>query len=271
MRLVALLLLAATLPAADLNVLTAEERREGFRLLFNGKSFANWKDPAKKDVPNNAWVIQDGTLKTVVQGNKYSEDLITEKQYANFDLKFDWKINAKGNTGLKYRIQKEIFLEEDKVPATSFERMMGRELIEHTSNRKTYTSGKAQLYTVGFEFQLLDDDGHPDGRRDATHRTGALYSFIPANRKAANPPGEWNTSRLVVKRDHFEHWLNGTLVLEGSLKDARIDEGARKRWGPAPDIKNWLVDAKPVGTLALQHHGDEVWFRNLKIRELPAK
>lgn len=271
MRLFALLLLAATLPAADQNVLTPEERREGFRLLFDGKSFNNWKDPAKKDVPNQAWAIQDGTLKTVVQGNKFSEDLITEKTYANFDLKFDWKINEKGNTGLKYRIQKEIFLEEEKLPAASFERIMGRELIEHKSNRKTYTGGRAQLYTVGFEFQLIDDEGHPDGKKDATHRTGALYSFIQATRQAANAPGEWNTSRLVVKNDHFEHWLNGTLVLQGSLKDARIDEGARKRWAPAPGIRKWLVDAAPVGTIALQHHGDEVWFRNLKIKELPAK
>ncbi|MDZ4801549.1 MAG: DUF1080 domain-containing protein [Bryobacteraceae bacterium] len=291
MRLVALLLLAATLPAADLNTLTPEERREGFRLLFDGKTFTNWKDPAKKDVPNNAWAIEDGTLKTVVKGdkssgdkssgdkssgdksggNKFSEDLITEKTFANFDLKFDWRIQAKGNTGLKYRIQKEIFLEEEKVPAATFERMMGRELIEHVSNRKTYTGGTAQVYTVGFEFQLLDDEGHPDGKKDVSHRTGALYSFIPATRTAAKTPGEWNTSRLIVKKDHFEHWLNGVLVLQGSLKDSRVAEGAKKRWGPAPAIKDWLVDAKPVGTIALQHHGDEVWFRNVKVRDLPAK
>ncbi len=272
MRFAAILMLAASaVYAADPNTLTPEEKREGYRLLFDGKTFTNWKDPAKKDVPNQAWVIDDGTLKTVTKGNKFSEDLVTEKQYADFELKFDWKISARGNTGLKYRIQKEIFLEEEKVPAPRFEMMMGRELTEHLSDRKTYKGGRAQLYTVGFEFQLIDDEGHPDGRRDATHRTGALYSFIPAAKQAAKAPGEWNNSRLVVKGDHFEHWLNGVLVLEGSLKDKAVADGAAKRWGPAPQIKDWLINAKPVGTIALQHHGDEVWFRAIKIRELRGK
>jgi hypothetical protein len=116
---------------------------------------------------------------------------------------------------------------------------------------------------------LLDDEHHPDGKRDASHRTGALYSFIPANTKAANPIGEWNSSRLIVKGDHFEHWINGTKVLEGSLKDPAVKVGAVQRWGAhAPIVRDLLVNAKPRGTIALQHHGDEVWFRNVKIREL---
>lgn len=273
MRLAAFLLLSVTgaaLFAADPNTLNAEEKRAGFRLLFDGKTFTNWKDPAKKDVPNSAWTIEDGTLKTVTKGNKFSEDLISDKNYGNFELRFDWRMNKAGNTGLKYRIQKEIFLEEEKVAAPRFEQMMGRELLEHKSNRKTYTGGRAQVYTVGFEFQLLDDDNHPDGKKDASHRTGALYSFIAPNKKAAKPVGEWNSARLVVQGDHFEHWLNGVLVLEGSLKDKAVEEGAKKRWGPAPAIKDWLVNAKPTGSIALQHHGDEVWFRSIRIHELPA-
>jgi hypothetical protein len=272
MRFAALFLVTTVgLCAADPNTLSSEEKRQGYRLLFDGRTFTNWKDPAKKDVPNQAWVIEDGTLKTVTKGNKFSEDLITEKQYGDFELKFDWKIGRAGNTGLKYRIQKEIFLEEEKVAAPRFEMMMGRELLEHRSNRKTYTGGRAQLYTVGFEFQLLDDDNHPDGKKDSTHRTGALYSFIEPAKKAAKPVGEWNSARLVVRGDHFEHWLNGVLVLEGSLKDRSIEDGAKKRWSPAPAIKDLLVNAKPVGSIALQHHGDEVWFRAVKVKELPAK
>ena len=77
---------------------------------------------------------------------------------------------------------------------------MGRETREHLSDRTKYTSGPAQLYTVGFEFQLLDDEHHPDGSRDASHRTGALYSFIPADKQAEKAIGDWNTSRLVLQR-----------------------------------------------------------------------
>jgi len=226
------------------------------------------EDPSKKNVANNAWSIEDGTLKTVVEGKKLSEDLISEKQYGDFDLKFDWKLSHGANTGLKYRIQREIFLDESKAGPGRFEVMMGRETRDHVSDRTKYTSGPAQLYTVGFEFQLLDDEHHPDGKRDATHRTGALYSFIAAEKQAANAPGEWNSSRLIVRGDHFEHWLNGTKVLEGSLKDPRVREGAEQRWAPAPVVRDLLVNAKPTGSIALQHHGDEVWFRNIRIREL---
>jgi len=145
---------------------------------------------------------------------------------------------------------------------------MGRETSEHLSDRTKYNGGPAQLYTVGFEFQLLDDEHHPDGRRDASHRTGALYSFIPADKQAEKAIGEWNTSRLVLRGDHFEHWLNGVKVLEGSLKDPRVREGAEKRWASAPVVRDELINAKPTGSIALQHHGDEVWFRNIKLKDL---
>jgi len=269
MRLIALLALSALAACAADNVLSRQEKSQGYLLLFDGKTFANWKDPSKKNVPNNAWVIDNGTLKTVVAGKKFSEDLISEKLYADFDLVFDWKISAKGNTGLKYRIQREIFLDETKAGRIPFEAMLGKETREHFSDRTTFTTGVAQVYTVGFEFQLLDNEGHPDGRRDASHRTGALYSFIPSTKDAANAPGKWNSSRLMVKGEHFEHWINGTKVLEGSLKDPAVKAGAEKRWGPAaPVVRDLLVNAAPKGGIALQHHGDEVWFKNIRIREI---
>jgi len=268
MRFTLLLLCLAclTITAAE-NTLTPDERKQGYKLLWDGKTFEGWKDPAKKNVPNNAWVIENGTLKTVVQGKKFSEDLITNKQYGDYELLFDWKLSPGANTGLKYRIQQEVFLDEGKAGSGNFEQKMGRETSEHLSDHAKYTGGPAQLYTVGFEFQLLDDEHHPDGRRDASHRTGALYSFIPADKQAEKPIGEWNTSRLVLKGDHFEHWLNGVKVLEGSLKDPRVREGAEKRWASAPIIRDELINAKPTGSIALQHHGDEVWFRNIKIKE----
>ncbi|MBC7927467.1 MAG: DUF1080 domain-containing protein [Bryobacteraceae bacterium] len=269
MKTIALMLLASLACSAE-NTLTPEEKRAGWQLLFDGTSLKGWKDPAQKNVPNRAWVVDNGTLKTVTsgEGKKFSEDLIHERQFKDFNLRFDWKLLPGGNTGLKYRIQREIFMDEQKAGPGRFEEMMGRETAQHVSDRTKYSGGQAQVYTVGFEFQLLDDEGHPDGKRNASHRTGALYSFIPAAKTAANPPGQWNSSELVVKGDHFEHWLNGDKVLEGSLRDPAVKAGAEKRWAPAPVIRDLLTNPKPVGSLALQHHGDEVWFRNLRVLEM---
>ncbi|MBC8167203.1 MAG: DUF1080 domain-containing protein [Bryobacteraceae bacterium] len=268
MKAISLLVAGSLLAYAGENVLTPEDRREGFKLLFDGQTLRGWKNPARKLVSNPCWVIDDGALKTVVRA-KFSEDLISEKIYADFDLKFEWKLPERGNTGVKYRIQREVFLDESKHGKVPFEAMLGAETSNPQSDRKTYKGeGRAQLYTVGFEFQLLDDERHPDGQKDPSHRTGALYSFIAAEKQASKPIGDWNSGRLIVKGDHFEHWINGTKVLEGSLKDPAVKAGAEKRWAPAPVIRNLLVEAKPRGPIALQHHGDEVWFRNIRIHAL---
>jgi hypothetical protein len=92
--------------------------------------------------------------------------------------------------------------------------------------------------------------------------------MIPPRQKAAHPPGEWNQSRLVVKGDHFEHWINGVLGLDGSLNSAESHAGTEKRWAKAPTVRETLLRAKPTGPISLQHHGDTVWFKNVKIRPL---
>lgn len=265
MNRIAMLFAAAMLVSAAENTLSPEEKQDGWKLLFDGKSMAGWKDPAKKNVSNTAWVVEDGALKTVVEGARFSEDLISDKSFGDFELRFDWKLSERGNTGLKYRLQREVFLDESK-HSGRFEEMLGAETASPKSDRKTFASGKAQLYTVGFEFQLLDDDRHPDGQKDASHRTGALYSFIEPAKNASKPVGEWNTSVLKVSGDRFEHWVNGTEVLAGSLRDPAVKAGADKRWAPAPVVRDLLVNAKPRGPIALQHHGDVVWFRNIKLR-----
>lgn len=270
MKLVALLTAAAFLACAADNSLTPEEKREGFRLLFDGKSMKGWKDPAKKSVPGNAWAIEDGTL-TTVQKPKIEEDLISEKEYGDFELRWDWKLTPGGNTGLKYRLQREVFVDNSKAERGEggFEGMLGRAMSNPRSDRAQLGANDTGfVYTIGFEYQLLDDNRHPDGKKNQSHRTGALYSFIPADKENAKTPGEWNSSRLIVKGDRFEHWLNGEKVLEGSLKDERVKAGAEKRWKPAPMVRDLLVNAKPRGPIALQHHGDKVWFRNIRLREL---
>ena len=129
-------------------------------------------------------------------------------------------------------------------------------------------TAKGFEYTIGYEFQLLDDERHPDAKKDASHKTGALYSMIPASTSAARPAGQWNESRLVVKGDHVEHWINGVKVLDASLNSDGVRAGAAKRWSKVPAIYDALTKPKAEGPIGLQHHGDPVWFRNIKIKRL---
>lgn len=270
MRVFVLALTAASVLAAADNTLTEAEKAAGFRLLFDGRTMNGWLDPAKQKVPGDAWMVEDGTLRTVLHP-RITEDLLTREEFGDFELLFDWRLAERANTGLKYRIQRTVFVDHTRrQPGPhGFEGMLGRELAGRLSDRARLADGaKGEVYSVGFEFQLLDDDRHPDARRGPDRQTGALYSMIPAERKAARPVGEWNSSRLVVRGVRIEHWVNGVKVLEGSLDDERIKEGVARRWGPAPEIRDALLSPRPKGHIALQHHHDLVWFRNLKIREL---
>jgi hypothetical protein len=258
-----------SLGAAD-NTLTDAEKTEGFRLLFDGSTFTNWQDPGKNNQPGDAWAVENGTLKTRVKPH-IEEDLLTDREYGDFELRFDWRVSQGGNTGLKYRLQREIFVDSTKVQAGpgGFEGLLGREISNPKSNRQTLApTAKGFVYTVGFEYQLIDDKRHADALRGPDRRTGALYSMIPHTEGYAKPAGEWNASRLIVRGDRVEHWLNGTKVLDASLRDPRVISGIEKRWKDVPSIREALIHPKPAGFIGLQHHGDEVWFRNIRIREL---
>jgi hypothetical protein len=261
---------AGMLAAGAENTLSPEEKKAGFRLLFDGRSFANWQDPAKKNQPGEAWEIAGGTLKTRLKP-RIEEDLLTAREYGDFELRFDWKVSPGGNTGLKYRLQNAIFVDNTKLQKGpgGFEAMLGREITNPLSDRgKLAPDATGFQYTVGFEFQLIDDTANKDALSGPDRRTGALYSMIPPREGFARPAGEWNASRLVVTGDRFEHWLNGEKVNEGSLKDPRVTAGVEKRWKDVPSIREALLKPRPQGFIGLQHHGDEVWFRNLRIREI---
>lgn len=271
MRTLALLVCAAGLMPAAENSLTAEERASGWKLLFDGKTMKGWRDPAKKNVPGDAWLVEDGTLKTRLEP-RIAEDLITEESFRDFELVFDWRIAPGGNSGVKYRLQREIFFDsskEQKGPG-GFEGIVGREIATAVSDRsKLAPNVKGNVYTVGYEFQLIDDEKHADAVKDARHTTGALYSFVAPAKRAARPAGEWNTARLVVKGDTVEHWINGVQVLSASLRSPEVEAGAKKRWGQwAPPVYEALTNPKSEGSLCLQHHGDEVWFKNIKVKKL---
>lgn len=246
-----------------LSLLAADE------VLFDGKSFKGWRDVSKLNVPGNAFSIEDGAIKS----NKkpwINEDLFSLGEYEDFELTFEWKISAKGNSGIKYRLQDAVFMNESiERPVKKFEETLRDEYTRRPSDRaKLKPTEHGQLYTVAFEFQLIDDDNYLY-KLPPLQKTGALYSFIPPTKAAGKKPGEWNTAKLVVKGDHVEHWVNGVKVLDANLKGPEIAAGAKARWGETHPVYKLLTEQpKKKSPILIQNHGDEAWFRNLRIKKL---
>jgi hypothetical protein len=263
-----LFLCAAQSGVASDNHLTPAEANTGWKLLFDGKTFQNWRDPSSETPPGDSWAIEDGCLTTVPHPH-IEEDLISANSYGNFELDFDWRVSPGGNTGVKYRIQRTVFHDNSKGSRGPFEAMIEREMKSPESDRANIApAAHAQEYTVAFEFQLIDDERHPDAKKDKNHVTGALYSMVAPSKQAARPAGEWNQSRLIVNGSHVEHWINGEQVLSASLDDAEGLANLRKRWAKGPAVYEELAHAKQTGRFSLQHHGDKVWFKNIRIKEL---
>src|SRR5260370_33000575 len=173
------------------NTLPPAEKKAGFRLLFDGHTLNGWRDPANETPPGQAWIIEDGCLKTTPKP-PITEDLITQESYGDFELKFDWRISARANTGVKYRIQRAIFVDNTKVAKTPGVGAMVEGVGNHPrSDRAKFAPvATGQDYTVAYKFQLIDDAGYPElGRGDHVHDTGALYAMIPPRVKAARPAG----------------------------------------------------------------------------------
>ena len=257
-----LALLALPLFAAD-NQLTQQEKAAGWKLLFDGKTYANWIDPTKKSPPATSFTIEDGCLKATSHP-AITEDLFSSATYGDFELEWDWKISPKGNSGLKYRIQDHVFLVGRQAPR--FEDNVNAALKSRPSERPA----KGQDYVIGFEYQMTDNAANSDALHNGSlHQTAALYDIAPPSKDATKPVGEFNHSRLVVKGDHVEHWLNGVKVVDTSLKGADVAKSMAKRWGESGPVYDLLVN-QPVKQchISLQNHGDEAWFKNIKIRKL---
>jgi len=228
--------------AAEPNTLTAAEKAEGWVLLFDGKTFDGWRGLGRDLVPAGHWTIEDGAIKKVPGGKVPLQkdgqpleggDLMTIKTFENFELIFDWKISFGGNSGLKYNVSEEMSV--------------------------AYPPKHAAL---GFEYQILDDVNHPDAK-NGDHRTAAsLYDLIAPKDKVLRPAGEYNSSRVVFRGNHGEHWLNGKKVLEYDLGTPRMAElVAKSKFRDIPGFAD-----KRKGHIVIQDHTDAAWFRNIKIR-----
>jgi hypothetical protein len=220
-----------------LNTLSDQERKEGWKLLFDGKTTAGWRGAYKTTFPDHGWEVRDGML--IVQASNGGEaanggDIVTVDEYSNFDLKVDFKLTEGANSGIKYFV----------------------------TEQQPRTPGSA----MGLEYQLLDDARHPDAKLgiNGNRTLASLYDLMPATNKKPNPIGEWNHARIVVRGRHVEHWLNGVKVLE--YERGGKEFLAHKAESKFKDRKDF--GEAPRGHILLQDHGNQVFFRNIKIRVL---
>jgi hypothetical protein len=261
------------LSAGDqLNVLSAKERAEGWQLLFDGKSMANWIDPSKSNPPGDAWTIEDGCLKAKPHP-LLDEDLVSQDTYSDFDLQWDWKIEPGGNSGVKYRIQQLVPLTRETVKPglKKFEDNMRWAMDHPVAGARSHLKpgDRGQIYVVGFEYQMIDDNGHPDAKHGPAYQTGALYSILGPTNAQPKPIGSFNHSELIVHGKHVEHWLNGNKVVDTTLDTQALKDNLAHRWGADSKVYDLLVN-QPVKSchISLQNHGNNAWFRNIKIKRL---
>ncbi len=223
---------AAADPPAAINQLTAEEAEAGFRSLFDGESLDHWRGFKLDHVPAG-WSVADGVVHFLPpEGDDAGPraDLMTREQYRNFEFRFDWAVTPGGNSGVMFHVSED-------APAS---------------------------YSTGPEFQILDDGGHRDGQRMETS-AASNYALHARQGGELVPLGEFNTSALRVEGAVVTHWLNGEKVVEYTLWDDEWKElVAASKFASMPGY-----GMMETGHIALQDHGNEIWFRNLRILVLP--
>jgi hypothetical protein len=253
------------------NALSADERADGWQLLFDGKSMKHWIDPSMSTPAGDAWSIEDGCLKANANP-RITEDLLSKGTYSDFELQWEWKIAPGGNSGLKYGIRKLVPLTKaDEGPSTKFEQKVAY-AIDHGSQNargRIQPGEQAQVYVIGFEYQMIDDARHPDAKRGSQYQTAALYSIVGPSQLEAKPVGEFNHSLLIVRGKHIEHWLNGVKVVDTTLDSDQLKRNLAHRWGQDSAVYRLMVD-QPVkkSHFSLQNHGDAAWFCDIKLKGL---
>ena len=221
-----LALIATPLFAAEPNSLSAKEKADGWQLLFDGKTLDGWRGSKTEEI-GAPWKVQDGTL-TLTAAK--AGDIMTKREFADFELTFEWKISSGGNSGVIYRAG----------------------------------LGESASYRTGPEYQVLDNIAAKDNKL-GNHLAGSLYDIgTEAPRDLVKKVGEWNQSRLIVKGWKVEHWLNGKRVIAIDLASpegkAAIAQSKFKDWPKFASLAK--------GHIAFQDHGDVVSYRAIKVRDL---
>lgn len=206
---------------------------KGWENLLANNNLSAWHSYGKNYV-GKAWEIEDGIVHFSPKGKNATQkgDLTTNNEYENFHLKLEWKISKNGNSGVMFLINDD---------GTKYK----------------------QPYLTGPEMQVLDNDGHPDGKIHK-HRAGDLYDLIPSTKETVKPVGEWNKAEIILKNAKLEFYLNGVKVVSTTMWDKKWDDMiAGSKFKAMPDFAKFRK-----GKIALQDHGDEVWYRNIMIKKL---
>ena len=215
----------AALAAPAVNQLTDAEKAAGWKLLFDGKTTEGWRTFKKQTFPAKGWVVEDGWLHCQGKGGG---DIISDAEFGDFELQWEWRIAPGGNSGLKY-------------------------FVIETRNS-----------ALGQEYQMIDDESSPDAKSlSGKQVTASFYDVLkPAVHPPTRPPGEINQSRILVKGNHVEHWLNGVMVLEYECSSDAVKAAVA-----ASKFKTTAgFGDKLKGHILLQDHQSKVWFRDVKIR-----
>jgi len=210
----------------------AQQNDKGWTKLFDGKTTAGWHTYGKTTV-GAGWKVEDGALHLDPKAQQNDAgDLVTDKEYSNYHLKLEWKVAPKSNSGVL------LFVKED-------------------------TAKYHQTYSTGLEMQVLDNEGHKDGQI-TKHRSGDLYDLIKSSSEPVKPVGEWNKVDVISNNGQLEFQLNGVKIVSTTLWDENwksLIAGSKfATWKDFGTFKS--------GKIALQDHGDEVWYRNISIKEL---
>jgi hypothetical protein len=237
LALLGICLSASSFAAAPDNTLTPKEIKQGWKLLFDGKTMNGWRGAFRDSLPTKGWEVKDGML--IVEPSAGAEaanggDIVTIAEYSSFELTADFKLTEGANSGIKYFVTEK----EEKHPGSA----------------------------IGLEYQILDDARHPDAKLgiNGNRTLSSLYDLLPAYGKKPNPIGEWNNARILVKGNHVEHWLNGKKVLDYERGGKIFLE--HKAVSKFKD-REGFGEAKS-GHILLQDHGNQVFYRNIKIRVL---
>ncbi|MGK7397181.1 MAG: 3-keto-disaccharide hydrolase [Candidatus Cyclobacteriaceae bacterium M3_2C_046] len=210
---------------------------EDWIVLFDGESVDHWIGYQKDSFPEQGWEVVDGTLRCIGSGmgeaGGAGGDIITKDMYENFELQLDWKISEGGNSGIFY---------------------LAREI-----------EGEP-IWKSALEYQILDNERHLDANlgKDGNRQAGSLYDLIPAKPQNANPAGEWNTARIIVYQGTVVHFMNGEQVLEYHLWTDDWNEMVEN--SKFSDFEPFAESRE--GHIGLQDHGNDVWFRNIRIKEM---
>ena len=218
------------------NTLSEREIKDGWQLLFDGKTTDGWMNAKTGSFPESGWEVKDGTILTnpEAKGENGGGDIVTTGKFKDFELLVDFNYKPGANSGIKYFVDTEI--------------------------------NDGALRSIGCEYQILDDNMHPDAKAglSGNHKLACLYDLIPPKDVKDNGPDKWNTARIVVKGNHIQHWLNGQMTVEYYRGTPEWKEVVSK--SKFKDIAGFGETME--GRILLQEHGDAVAFKNIKIREI---